>query len=350
MKIRLIAPYKESPSISMHVYANNLKTVYTTLWHDVEIIAYPLRKITPSAKLNDQLTRYVMYPIELFRRSLKERCVYHIVDHSYAYLTACMRGTIVVTCHDLIPLKFKERVGRLAYTVFYGIILFLKWATTIIVDSTSTKQDLIDVIGKKYTPKIHTVPLGYNEKIFFRADGVKTNHNPERFKLLLVGKHFYKNIPNILQWIALLPSEMRKHIEIIKVLDFTSEEREFIRTHLSDVPCTEYARVTQEDIGKVYREADALIFASIYEGFGMPIVEAMACGTPVITSNCSSMPEVWGDAVLYVDPYTPQEIADSIAHLRNDKKHREELIKKWLERAKQFTWESVAKQVLSHYA
>jgi glycosyltransferase involved in cell wall biosynthesis len=85
---------------------------------------------------------------------------------------------------------------------------------------------------------------------------------------------------------------MRKHIEIIKVLDFTSEEREFIRTHLSDVPCTEYARVTQEDIGKVYREADALIFASIYEGFGMPIVEAMACGTPVITSNCSSMPEV----------------------------------------------------------
>ena len=60
------------------------------------------------------------------------------------------------------------------------------------------------------------------------------------------------------------------------MLDFTSEEREFIRTHLSDVPCTEYARVTQEDIGKVYREADALIFASIYDGFGMPIVEAMA--------------------------------------------------------------------------
>ncbi|WP_117017282.1 glycosyltransferase family 4 protein [Aeribacillus pallidus] len=104
--------------------------------------------------------------------------------------------------------------------------------------------------------------------------------------------------------------------------------------------------VTDEELKALYEEAIGFIYPSLYEGFGLPPLEAMACGCPVIVSNVASLPEVCGDAALYVDPYNPEDIAEKMKLLLSDDKLREELRRKGLERAKMFSWEKCAKETL----
>jgi glycosyltransferase involved in cell wall biosynthesis len=111
----------------------------------------------------------------------------------------------------------------------------------------------------------------------------------------------------------------------------------------------EIGRVKREEMPLLYGGAEALVYASLWEGFGLPIVEAMACGTPVITSNISSMPEVAGDAGLLVDPYSVKDLAAAMDAIISDGTVRESLRMKGLERAKIFTWKRTAQQTLAAY-
>ncbi len=104
-----------------------------------------------------------------------------------------------------------------------------------------------------------------------------------------------------------------------------------------------------QDLPLLYAGADALVFASLWEGFGMPIVEAMACGTPVITSNCSSMPEIAGEAGLLVDPYSAENIAFAMQQLGGDADLRARLSAAGLKRSQHFTWERCARETLVAY-
>jgi glycosyltransferase involved in cell wall biosynthesis len=109
--------------------------------------------------------------------------------------------------------------------------------------------------------------------------------------------------------------------------------------------------VPESELPSLYRGATALVFPSLYEGFGLPVVEAMACGTPVITSNTTALPEVAGDAAQLVDPESVEEIAAAIGRLANDAVLRQALREKGLARAAQFTWERTAgkvRRVLNH--
>jgi glycosyltransferase involved in cell wall biosynthesis len=105
----------------------------------------------------------------------------------------------------------------------------------------------------------------------------------------------------------------------------------------------------EETLAVLYRLAGVFVFPSLYEGFGLPPLEAMASGTPVVTSNVSSLPEVAGDAALLVDPYDPESIADGIARVLTDERVRRELRRKGVARAKQFSWEASVKRVREIY-
>jgi glycosyltransferase involved in cell wall biosynthesis len=114
--------------------------------------------------------------------------------------------------------------------------------------------------------------------------------------------------------------------------------------HLKDR--VHFAGVVQEaELPALYRGAEALVFPSLYEGFGLPVLEAMACGTPVITANISAMPEVAGDAALLVDPISVEQIANSIEKVVNDDSLRLCLRNKGLIRAAQFSWEQTRQRV-----
>jgi len=104
--------------------------------------------------------------------------------------------------------------------------------------------------------------------------------------------------------------------------------------------------VADEDLRALYAGADALLYPSLYEGFGLPPLEAMACGTPVVTSDCASLPEVVGDAALKVDPKDTEAIADAICRVITDRGLASDLRRKGLERAKLFTWEETARRTL----
>ncbi len=104
-------------------------------------------------------------------------------------------------------------------------------------------------------------------------------------------------------------------------------------------------RVSEEALPGLYRGALALVFPSLYEGFGLPVIEAMACGTPVLTSNTTSLPEVAGDAALLVDPYDTEAISDGITRIVNDNDLRSLLSTRGIEQSKKYSWEATAERV-----
>jgi glycosyltransferase involved in cell wall biosynthesis len=104
-----------------------------------------------------------------------------------------------------------------------------------------------------------------------------------------------------------------------------------------------------EDLPALYKNATCLAFPSLYEGFGLPVLEAMAAGVPVLTSNVSSLPEVAGDAAITVDPYDLDAITDGLQRLIQDTDLRDRLIQKGLARAREFTWEKSARQLIGIY-
>ena len=104
--------------------------------------------------------------------------------------------------------------------------------------------------------------------------------------------------------------------------------------------------VANQDLPSLYRGADLFVFPSLFEGFGMPILEAMACGTPTICSNISSMPEVAGDAALLFDPHDEQDICDAMMKIISSGHLTDELVKKGLDRSQQFSWRNTALKTL----
>jgi len=107
--------------------------------------------------------------------------------------------------------------------------------------------------------------------------------------------------------------------------------------------------IPDETLAVLYRSAEVFVFPSLYEGFGLPPLEAMASGTPVVTSNVSSLPEVAGDAAVLVDPYDPQAIADGIYRVLTDEQLRRDMVHKGIARAGQFSWEQSARRVRQIY-
>ena len=114
-----------------------------------------------------------------------------------------------------------------------------------------------------------------------------------------------------------------------------------------DVILTDY--VDDQDLPALYRAAALFVYPSLFEGFGLPPIEAMACGTPVITSNTSSLPEVTGDAAILIDPYNDQELSQSIIRIINDRSLRAQLREKGISQARKFTWRTAAEQTLQLY-
>jgi glycosyltransferase involved in cell wall biosynthesis len=107
--------------------------------------------------------------------------------------------------------------------------------------------------------------------------------------------------------------------------------------------------VPDEDLSALYSGAKAFIFPSLQEGFGLPILEAMQCGTPVISSNATSLPEVAGEAAILINPYDKDELSQAMLNLLSDENLRNELTQKGLERAKQFSWSKCAQETVEIY-
>lgn len=262
----------------------------------------------------------------------------------------------IITVHDLIPLVFPQSRPYKVFLIYKFLLpRTLKNADKIITVSKSTKSDLI---------KYFKIPPDKIEVIYEAAD--------ERFKILgnnevkAIREKLNLNFPFILYVSGLAPH--KNLITLIKAfhkakmkginhkLVITGKKRwkhqdifDFIDTLnlQDDVIFTDY--ISDEDLPGIYNAADLFIYPSLYEGFGLPPLEAMACGCPVIASNTSSLPEVIGDAGILFDPYDVDELTTSIYNVLIDTELKSNLRNKSLEQAKNFSWSKCAIETLNVY-
>ncbi len=176
---------------------------------------------------------------------------------------------------------------------------------------------------------------------------------PDRFMFFLANTDPKKNLRGVLQALALLKQQGQLFLTLV-MLDYEESAllallRELnapdLRAHI--LLC---GYVPNQELPLIYNLAEVFLYPSLRESFGIPILEAMACGTPVITSNTSSMPEVAGDAALLVDPFQPATIAAAIRRLQNEPAERAALVARGRQRVQQFSWRETARQVQKVYS
>lgn len=153
-----------------------------------------------------------------------------------------------------------------------------------------------------------------------------------------------KNIKNVFKAFEMLPKDIKNKYRLKLVVSTPGAARDFVNKH-ADI----LVNVSTERLILLYNSATTLIYPSLYEGFGLPILEAMACGCPVITSNLGSTKETAGDGALLVNPSSPRAISAAMQEIVNSPKLRKNLIQKGVKRAKMFSWETAARKTLELY-
>lgn len=310
-----------------------------TLFGDLnKLVNYQARKVLADFPIYS-VKEQIFFPVLLKRNPVE---IFH-VPHYNAPLG--YRGTLVVTVHDLIHLKFPP--SRLAYVYARGMLeAVCRKARKIIAVSQHTKKDIIDMIGIP-EQKITVIYNAVSDEIFAPATPSASLPNLETPYLLYVGN--IKPAKNVTRLIDAFLLAKQKAPDLRLMLVGKNFMPQFTKEFCTQNQIEMAGEVTFSTLGEIYRRAKIFVFPSLYEGFGLPPLEAMACETPVICSNAASLPEVVGEAALLFDPENVQQLAALIAELWNDEPQRKKLIAKGLDQVKKFSWERCVEQTETVY-
>jgi len=262
------------------------------------------------------------------------------VFHSSDWTQPPTRAFKVTTIHDLVPLRFPEiSHPKIVETHKRRLEWVKKEVDCVIAVSEFTKQEIIELVGID-PQKIIVIPEAANNLTTPDSEKVKALKKSlglDKY-LLVVGADPRKNVPNI---IKAFEKVRAKHKDLQLVIVGRAWEP------LPKVKgVIELGHIGREELLMLYAGAEALVYTSSYEGFGLPILEAMTLGCPVVTSNLSSMPEVAGSAAVLVDPQSPELISKGIERVLSKRK---EYITKGHAQAKKFSWEKTAKMTMDIY-
>jgi len=274
---------------------------------------------------------------------------------------------LIVTLHDIIYLEgisiFKkggtwyQKVGNMYRR--YVVPAVVKKSDKIITVSKFERNRIKDFFGFPDSDNRlvavyngvseHFKPVNDKEEL----DRVKKKYSlPERFFFFLGNTDPKKNTPGTLKAFSEYLKKTAEDVYLV-MLDYEKQELTKILSSIGDpglidrILLTGY--VVNTDLPSIYNLCEIFLYPSLRESFGIPMLEAMRCGAPVITSNTSSMPEVSGNAAYIVDPHKPEEITKAIIEIQNDKNLRDELITKGLKQAEKFSWKNMAIEVLELY-
>lgn len=301
--------------------------------------------------------RTSLLPLETF---LGEVDIFHATNYQ---APALRRARLVTTVHDINFVRFPEMQSKGIRRFTASLPGLLERSDYVLTDSDFTRRELLDVYELD-AEKIKVVYPGLDPVFLDPPTPEETEtalkaYSLEPPYLAYIGNlHPRKNLATLLEAYALLRERGVEHrLAVIGGgglgrLHNTEYRKLMLRVRDLDleekVVFTGY--VPDDSLRCLLYRAEALVFPSIYEGFGLPPLEAMACGVPVVTSRRSSLPEVVGDAAVFIeDPLDPEEIAGAVAGLLEDSRLRETLVKKGRERARLFSWERAAAEVLEIY-
>ena len=267
------------------------------------------------------------------------------------------RVPLVVTVHDLALVRFPE-LGTPALRRIVGLARPATAAARLVLaDSESTARDLRDLFGVS-PGKIRVVYPGCDAHLPAPTVEAARQRLGQRFGLaapylLHVGTlEPRKNLPRLLGAYARVRAS-GGDVPLLVLAGGRGWAAEAIERAVAALGLADAVRFTgaveREDLAALYAAAELVVYPSLYEGFGLPVVEAMACGAPVVTSNVSSLPEVAGDAAVLVDPRDEAAIAAAITELLRDDRARAELRRRGLARARKFSWARCAEQTWTVY-
>jgi glycosyltransferase involved in cell wall biosynthesis len=289
--------------------------------------------LTPADGTKGHLRRllWTQFQLPKIYQNLKSQLLFSPIPEAPLY-TNCR---FIVTAFDMIPLRFPKRFSPLTtYHKYYTPEVF-KQAEHIICISESTANDII---------QFYQIPSHKITPILLAGDSSHFQflNLPTRNYFLYIGRQDpYKNLQRLITAFSALPH--RNDYELWLAGPYDKRYSPLLEIQTQELGISHLVKflnyVSYDELPIIINQAIALVFPSLWEGFGLPVLEAMACGTPVITSNISSLPEVAGDAAILINPYNPREITAAMQTIINDSELRKQLSEKGLKRANQFSWE-----------
>ena len=315
----------------------------------------PSRVILPGPFHGPQqwAARYYFYPWRV-KREAKRVDLVHVLDHSYAHMIETAgRRPVVVTVHDLMPvvvLRSPTGTGGWREGVrnrfLRQALKALRQADSYIVGTEWLKRELATWLGDD--KNIHVVPFGvdrafFGESAVARERGRREWRIPEdAFVVLHVGSTVdRKNVPLVIQTVQRLRQQTDAYLLQVGGR-FTPEQEQLIDRLDMRGAVRSISSADETALRRAYRTADVLLFPSLYEGFGFPVLEAFASGLPVVTSGAGGLKEVAGDAAIVVEGRDPGGYVQALERLSEDSDEREELIQRGWARARLFTWQKTA--------
>lgn len=327
-------------AVNLFPHLQNLNPTLLTAQKFENFNCYPIPdNITPAQGTKGHLRRLLWTQLQLPKiyKQLRSRLLFSPITEAPLY----SKCRYIVMFHDLIPLRFPNPYSPLTPYFRYYIPQVLKQAEHIICNSQATARDITDFYGIP-AKKITSILLAYDEE-HFRPFYKRRRRDIEMKNpyFLYIGRHDpYKNLHRLVDafarvancceyelWLAGSPDR-----RYTPKLQAQAEELGIAK----QVKFLDY--VSYKDLPIIISGAIALVFPTLWEGFGLPVLEAMACGTPVITSSVASLPEIAGDAAILINPYNTEEMTAAMSAIATDPELRSRLSILSLEQASKFSW------------
>ena len=354
MRIAIAAWHLKNPHVGIGRYARELIEALGRVDHTNQYeVLLPCAEHPFTPRPNMQF-RVVRFP--LFRRRFWEQVApllvgpYDVLHFPYDSCVAWKRGKFVSTIHDVKPLLFPELRARTSLNRrIERWLVGDRWKTIdhVITISEHSRQDLLRHVPLR-SDQVTVTPLGLDTERFRPADH---RQGGRPYVFCVAGADPTKNVGCLVEAYAKLSEGLRGRFDLVLAGDVC--KRTDIRAAIDRLGIGARSkligRVSDEELIAYYQQATVFVFPSLYEGFGLPVLEAMGCGCPVICSSLSSLPEVAGDAALLIDPKDSGQLAADLSRVLESPALQGELRARGVARAGQFSWDRTASATVEVY-
>ncbi|WP_447968235.1 glycosyltransferase family 4 protein [Nitrospira sp. M1] len=302
--------------------------------------------------------RFCRYPV--FKRRFWEQFAtmsvgsYDLLHFPYDSCIALKQGKFIVTIHDVKPLLYPKPNKHVNFYSLMKLLYLPRPFETIdhvITVSDCSRNDIVRNLGVS-EDRVTVIPQGVEQDIFTPLTTDVVQEQPEApYVLCVAGADPTKNVQSLILAFSLLPEKIRHGHQLLLVGDLKKQD-DLLRLAKEkgiEAQTVFTGVVSDEQLVRFYQHASVFVFPSLYEGFGLPVLEAMACGCPVVCSNTSSLPEVVGGAAKMVGPLDIPALEYAMREVLSDSTLRLSMRKAGLQRAKQFSWDQTATRTVELY-
>lgn len=345
-------------TVELFGVAKYQREIHRRLKLKLNIIEYdPVELKIGNANIANALKLYFIYPL-MVKKRLKKGNLKHITSQNLAYLLKLLRiKNCLVTCYDLIPLVYEKSyssiLNRKGLENAERIITISQFSKNDIIQHVGYPENRIDIVYPAVDHEVYT-KTGDRE-ILNNLKTLKNVNLSENSKIVLYigSEHPRQNVPTLIKAFYKLKKRLPgvKLVKIGRPQIYGAREKnlKLIKDLNLDKDIIFIDYVPEKDLPRWYNASDLLVYPCSYAGFGLPPLEAMACGTPVITSNTTSLPEVVGDAGIMIHPQNVDLMADKMYEVLINQGLQDDMAKKGLERAMMFNWDKSAEKTCKIY-